>query len=110
MVERSIRSVDKTVRYEHVTAIKSKVDRAQPIATAYRMGLVSHAGEFPRLVDQMIGWSPDNSESPDRMDALVWALTKLDLAATIVPDLRAAKRAKDRLIEYTEAARVKRMV
>jgi len=93
MVQRMIRSVDKTIRYEDATAIKSKAGRASPIAMLYRLGLVSHAGEFHRLVDQMVGWSPnekdepDNQKSPDRMDALVWGLSKLDLAATM-PELK----------------------
>ena len=91
MVERAVRAADKTARVDLVRAVKSKSDRAQPIAVAYRSGLVWHAGEFPRLVSQMVGWSPDAEESPDRMDALVWGLTKLDLAAKVVT--QAKKRA-----------------
>jgi phage terminase large subunit-like protein len=81
LVERAIRSVDKLARYDHVTAKVSKTERAQPVAVAYRMGRVSHASEFARLVSQMVGWSPDKSgESPDRLDALVHGLTYLDIA------------------------------
>lgn len=81
LVERAIRSVDKSARYDHVTARVSKSERAQPVAVAYRMGKVSHIADFQRLVSQMVGWSPDKGgESPDRLDALVHGLTYLDIA------------------------------
>jgi len=92
MVERSIRSVDKSIRYEDATATKSKGYRAQPIAMLYRLGLVSHLGAFNRLVDQMLTWSPDPiseaQESPDRLDALVWGLKKLDIVAPTIASLK----------------------
>lgn len=85
LVERAIRSVDKAVRYEHVTAKEGKDARAQPVAVAYRMGNVSHVADFQRLVSQMVGWSPGKGgESPDRLDAMVHGLTFLDIAMKVV--------------------------
>jgi phage terminase large subunit-like protein len=85
MVETSIRAIDPSIRFEEVRAIKSKSARAQPVATAYRQGLVSHIAIFPRLESQMLTWDPDSSGagSPDRMDAMVWALTQLDVKAKV---------------------------
>ena len=78
MVERVLRAVNRRLRIETVRAVKSKRDRALPVSTMYRQGLVTHAEVFPRLVAQMTGWDPDTSEeSPDRLDALVWGLTWL---------------------------------
>lgn len=76
MVERSIRSVDPSTKFVAVRAVKSKSARAQPVATLYRQGKVTHCDVFPRLVAQMTGWDPELSDtSPDRMDALVWGVT-----------------------------------
>jgi phage terminase large subunit-like protein len=50
------------------------------VAALYEQGKVSHAGTFQELETQMTTWDPANSsESPDRVDALVWALTELKL-------------------------------
>ena len=52
--------------------------RAEPIAELYERGLVHHAGHFPELERQMCSYCGyDSEKSPDRMDALVWALTEL---------------------------------
>jgi phage terminase large subunit-like protein len=75
-----------------VRAVKSKRDRALPVSTMYRQGLVTHAEVFPRLVAQMTGWDPDTSEeSPDRLDALVWGLTWL--APTVKSAAKGAPKA-----------------
>ena len=51
---------------------------AEPIAELYERGLVHHIGELPALEDEMCEYCGlDNEKSPDRMDALVWALTDL---------------------------------
>ena len=47
-----------------------------PIAALYEKGEVHHRGLFPELEAQMCGWVP-GQKSPDRMDALVWAITEL---------------------------------
>jgi phage terminase large subunit-like protein len=75
MVEHTIRSVDPHVPVRLVSATRGKVIRAEPIATLYRQGHVHHVGPHKELEDQMTQWTQDAGTSPDRMDALVWALT-----------------------------------
>jgi len=66
------------VNYRAVRATRGKLLRAEPVAALYARDLVRHAGEFPILEEQMLGYSPANdSDSPDRLDALVWALSEL---------------------------------
>jgi len=78
MVELTIRTVDQNVSYKAVTASRGKMIRAEPIAALYEQGRVHHVGSFPQLEDQMCDYDPLTSPySPDRMDALVWALTEL---------------------------------
>jgi len=67
---------DAPIRIVH--ASRGKVARAEPVAALYEQGRVSHVGAFPLLEDQLTGWSP-GGPSPDRLDALVWALTELFL-------------------------------
>lgn len=86
MVEATLRNVDRAIPYRAVVASRGKRVRAEPIAALYEQGLVHHVGAFPALEDQMVNWLPDSNESPDRMDALVWALT--DLSAGATPNLR----------------------
>lgn len=82
MVEHVIRTVDKNVAYKEVTASRGKVMRAEPVAALYEQGRVSHVGSFPEMEDQMCMIASDGyigEGSPDRADALVWALTELML-------------------------------
>lgn len=60
-----------------VVASRGKVVRAEPIAAMYEQGRVHHVGEHDKLETQMREYVPDDGVSPDRMDALVWALTDL---------------------------------
>jgi phage terminase large subunit-like protein len=77
MVESTIRQVDRNVPVKLVTASRGKVQRAEPIAALYEQHRVHHVGPFPTLEDQMTTWTPVDGTSPDRMDALVWALSEL---------------------------------
>jgi phage terminase large subunit-like protein len=78
MVESTIRSVDPNVPVKMVVATRGKQLRAEPISALYEQHRVHHIGEFPQLEDQMTGWDPaESGPSPDRVDALVWALTEL---------------------------------
>lgn len=79
LIEAVIRTVDKTVAYKKVHASRGKAKRAEPIAALYEQGKVHHVGSFSKLEDQMCLYDPldDTGDSPDRMDALVWALTEL---------------------------------
>jgi phage terminase large subunit-like protein len=65
-----------------VHASRGKFTRAEPISSLYEQGRVHHVGVLAKLEDQMCTWSPHSSgKSPDRVDALVWALTELMLGA-----------------------------
>ena len=78
LVSTVIRTVDPNVSYKAVHASRGKITRAEPIAALYEQGKVHHVGMFAELEDQMCDWSPSSGQaSPDRMDALVWALTEL---------------------------------
>ena len=81
MVEATIRSVMPSAPYKGITAKVGKRLRAEPIAALYEQGRISHVGSFDILEDQMTGWLPDSGTSPDRLDALVHAITELGLAA-----------------------------
>ena len=61
-----------------VHASRAKRARAEPVAALYAMGRVAHAGRMPGLEDQMCAFgAPEFSGSPDRVDALVWAIAAL---------------------------------
>jgi phage terminase large subunit-like protein len=64
-----------------VTASRGKQVRAEPVSALYEQGKVHHVGGFNELEDQMVSWTPDSGTSPDRMDALVWAITELSVAS-----------------------------
>lgn len=66
------------ISYEAVRATRGKAIRAEPVSSLYEQKRVHHVGFFPQLEDQMCIWSPNLGEkSPDRLDALVWAITSL---------------------------------
>ena len=74
MVAHTIRTVNPNLMVKQVRASRGKLLRAEPIMARYEQGHVAHVRVFAELERQMISWIP-GSESPDRMDALVWALT-----------------------------------
>jgi phage terminase large subunit-like protein len=76
MVTATIRTADQRAPVKKVWASRGKLTRAEPVAALYEQGKVHHVGAFPNLEDQMCTWVP-GEDSPDRMDALVWALTEL---------------------------------
>ena len=78
MVERVVRIMDPDISFQAVKATKGKFLRAEPISSLYEQGRVSHVGMFDELEDQMCTWTPGD-DSPDRLDALVWAMTALFL-------------------------------
>ena len=79
LVKANILIHDKHARFKAVHASRGKAVRADPIAGMYEQGLGYHCGEFPELEDQLTGWVPGDKDSPDRLDALVWAATELFL-------------------------------
>ena len=93
MVESTIMGIadasDQVCRYKNVRASRGKAVRAEPIVARYEKGIIHHVGEFPVMEDEMVSWVPGVSGySPNRIDALVWALTELfPSAAEEVTDL-----------------------
>jgi len=78
LVESVIRTIDGSVPYTAVRASRGKIVRAEPIAALYEQKRVYHVGLFKDLEDQMCSYTGhQSSKSPDRLDALVWALTEL---------------------------------
>lgn len=82
MVESTLRAIDRSVPIELVNASRGKVVRAEPISALYEQGRIHHCGAFNALEDQMCLFSVDfirsaANGSPDRVDALVWGLTKI---------------------------------
>ena len=77
LVEYTLRTIDPNVSYRSVRASRGKQTRAEPISALYEQGKVHHVGSFPALEDQMCDWVPGEGSSPDRVDALVWALSEL---------------------------------
>lgn len=80
LVKTVLRTVDPTVPVKLVHATRGKRVRAEPVAALYEQGRVFHTAVFPELEDELVTWTPDSPHSPDRLDALVWALTDLDLS------------------------------
>lgn len=87
MIEQSLRTVDANVPYKAVRASKGKATRAEPISAMYERKIIHHYGAFPELEEEMTTWDPTKKhESPDRMDAMVWALTELMLGGSFRRD------------------------
>lgn len=84
MVHYVIQTTDPTVPYKEVTASRGKAVRAEPIAALYEQGKISHVGSHAALEDELClmtstGWMGEGS--PNRLDALVWALSELMMDA-----------------------------
>jgi phage terminase large subunit-like protein len=81
MVEHTLRTVDPALPYRAIHASRGKKTRAEPIAALYEQGRIHHVGRLAKLEDEMCQWLPSDprQDSPDRVDALVWALTELML-------------------------------
>lgn len=81
LVESVLRTVDPHVPVRKVHASRGKRLRAEPVAALYEQGKVHHVGDLGALEDQLTTWTPDAPDSPDRLDALVWAITELAVEA-----------------------------
>jgi phage terminase large subunit-like protein len=83
LVEKTLRTVSSSVSFRAVHASRGKVIRAEPVAALYEQRKVHHVGSLPALEDQLCDFTTDfdrgRAGSPDRLDALVWALTDLML-------------------------------
>ncbi len=90
MVESVLRAADIALPVRLVHASRGKSARAEPVAALYEAGRVRHAGTFPALEDELCGLIAGGGyegpgRSPDRADALVWALTELMLKERAAP-------------------------
>jgi len=84
LVEKMIRQVGSNVSYRAIHASKGKYVRAEPVAARYEQSMVHHVGGFASLEDQLCTYSQAYlSKSPDRLDALVYAITELDSKSVI---------------------------
>ena len=80
LVRLTLQTVDPDVNVRLVHATQGKRTRAEPVAALYEQGRVHHVGTFPLLEDQLCLWDAHAGDlSPDRLDALVWAVTELGL-------------------------------
>jgi len=78
MVGEVLKNVDPSVPVKLVHASKGKVARAEPVALLDEQHRIHHVGIFPEMEDEMAAFVPgDITESPNRVDARVWALTEL---------------------------------
>jgi len=84
MVRHTLQTVESQIPIKTVHATRGKRTRAEPISALYEQGKVKHVGAFPVLEDQMCSWTPE-SDSPDRLDALVWGLTELMIGSKAPP-------------------------
>jgi phage terminase large subunit-like protein len=91
MVEAVMRQADSSVPITMVRASRGKWTRAEPVAALYEQGRVKHVGAFPALEDEMCDFALgglSSGRSPDRLDALVWALSALMLTKEGKPRVR----------------------
>jgi phage terminase large subunit-like protein len=83
MVKQVIKTCDSTVAFKEVHASRGKVARAEPVAALFEQGRVAMVGAFPELEDEMVSMTSTGyvgDDSPNRVDALVWALTEVMLS------------------------------
>ena len=80
MIQLTLETVDKNIPYKAVHASRGKQARAEPISALYEQHKVFHTEPFVDLEDQLCTWTQESGDSPDRLDALVWALTELNEA------------------------------
>lgn len=91
MVRYTFKTVDETIPIKLVHASRGKFARAEPVSALYERGRVKHVKGLDALEDQMVQWEPLGSiGSPDRLDAMVWAVTELALKGIARPDLNLA--------------------
>jgi phage terminase large subunit-like protein len=91
MVRAVIGEQDRTVPVVAVRATRGKWLRAEPVSALYEQDRVKHVGAFPALEDEMCDFGSDglsSGRSPDRLDALVWAVSSLTFGAKGEPRVR----------------------
>ena len=89
MIELLLRQVDSSVSFRKVTATRGKIMRAEPIASLWEQGRGHLVGGFTTLEDQMANYTIASNDSPDHLDAMVWACTELMSGANSILGLAA---------------------
>jgi len=113
MIEALLRNISSNINYKKVTATRGKIMRAEPIASLYERNLVHHVGGFSDLETQMTNFtgSDPTQKSPDRLDALVWALTHLSMGTDGFTEFMRKERAEaERLKQEQERIRVEAQI
>ena len=83
LVDQGIKTMDQYIRTKLIHATVGKKTRFEPVVSAYEQGKVVHVGDLMELEDEMVGYDPiDASESPDRADAMAYAVYELLLQRT----------------------------
>ena len=77
MVESNLQTARPDITFESVSASRGKTIRAEPIAALAEAHRIHHVGTFEKLEGELTSWTQDESWSPNRLDAMVWALSKL---------------------------------
>lgn len=91
MVRYTFKTVDETIPIKLVHASRGKFARAEPVSSLYERHRVKHVKGLDALEDQLVQWEPlGNIGSPDRLDAMVWAITELALKGISKPELNLA--------------------
>lgn len=87
MIEALLRTIDKDVPYKAVSASRGKITRAEPVAALVEQGKISHVGPFDFLEDELCQYTGKipGEQSPNRLDAYVWAFTELMLEKQLAP-------------------------
>jgi phage terminase large subunit-like protein len=99
MVEVTISTIKHAPPVKRIHASRGKRTRAEPIAMLYEQGKVHHVGAFPKLEDELCSWVPGD-DSPNRLDALVWAITEL-LIGSVEVTVHKAKPVPNRWAEVS---------
>ncbi len=86
-IKTAARDLKQDVSYKDVTASRGKAIRAEPVAALYEQGKIHHVGMFEGLEGELCGWVPGEGKSPNRLDALVWAVTEL-MIKSVRPGIR----------------------
>jgi len=108
MVESTLRHVNENISYTAVHASRGKITRAEPISALYEQKRVHHVGALPQMEDQMCDYDPVTATfSPDRMDALVWAITELSEGLTTLGFVEYLKggKAEEELKQISKVSR-----
>jgi phage terminase large subunit-like protein len=93
LVRLTLQTIDDSVPIDIVHATHGKKTRAEPVAALYEQGRVHHVGTFGTLEDQLCFWDATSGDlSPDRLDALVWAVTRLAVDAAPLQLLTTARQ------------------